>query len=76
MTKQWVKLKGADRYRYFLVPVDIKIFTNMFDEYDNLYKAINLWCIKNCEGKWSWIETTMWGFELEEEAMAFKLRWS
>lgn len=76
MTKQSIKLEDADRYRYFLVVIDTKSFTKMFEEYeDDLYKEIDHWCNKNSIGKWSWIETTMWGFELEEDAMAFKLRW-
>lgn len=36
------------------------------------------WCGENCQGQFVHdllSDSTRWGFELEEDAMAFKLRW-
>ena len=61
----------------YKIAIDRKTFTKMFEEQlqNDLYRIIDNWCDQNCKGKWSWLEATMWGFELEEDAMAFKLRW-
>ena len=35
------------------------------------------WCYENCKGKWSGTDNIqiLWCFELEIDALAFKLRW-
>ena len=63
--------------KYFEIAIPIQIFTTMmFNEYknDDIYAKINHWCSENCKQA-IWLRITTWRFELEEDAMAFKLRW-
>ena len=36
---------------------------------------VTKWCEENCQGRWNPQDPIWWEFELEEDAMAFKLRW-
>ena len=38
-------------------------------------KLLSDWCEENCEGRWI-SSVYIFSFELESDAMAFKLRWS
>ena len=37
--------------------------------------TVDLWCKENCAGRWNAHNPIWWEFELESDAMAFKLRW-
>jgi len=60
-----------------------KLVPRHWTEYDRTYnddslEAMSQWCEKNCFGKWTYNnfhDIFIWDFELEEEAVAFKLRW-
>ncbi len=45
-----------------------------FDTWPNIIMAN--WCSENCRGKWFGTDwNRIWYFDLEEDAVAFKLRW-
>ena len=61
----------------YKVKIDTETFKKNYRVYNqDLYESIDSWCYQNCQGDWQWHETTMWRFELESDAMAFKLRWA
>ncbi len=41
----------------------------------NFSPRVTEWCKENCMGKWEPSNPVWWEFELETDAMAFKLRW-
>lgn len=46
---------------------------------DNEFGISNIvirWCDENCQGRTAYINPTQWEFELEIDALAFKLRWA
>ena len=45
------------------------------DEENPLSPTIVKWCKENCEGGWHANNPVWWEFELETDAMAFKLAW-
>lgn len=42
-------------------------------------KDMKSWCGKNCRGQWEYTiyyDVLLWTFKIEEDAVAFKLRWA
>ncbi len=59
------------------VTIDLKKFIYMFDKTTpSPWTKIRNWCQENCYGEWSYLYETVWEFELESDAVAFKLRWT
>jgi len=57
------------------IRIDSQKFVNMFNDFDDPWGEIKIWCEENCSGKWNYHNQFVWKFELLEDAMAFKLRW-
>jgi len=60
------------KYHVF-VETDLNKFSNLINE--GIIKETNSWCEDNCCGKWHG-NGFIFMFELENDAVAFKLRWS